>query len=188
MTVDQRPGDDGAEPCHREGAIYRQSRPRQIALGGDPLNHRLDSGHQLRQSLTGVRRDRQDLRALQRCALECVLDIRGHQLDPIVVNQVSFGQRDQSARNSEQVQNGQVLSCLRHDRLVRGDDQQREIDASDTGEHVVDEALVSGNVHNGDIIARGQLQPREAEVNRQPTLLLLGEPIRVDPGKRLHEG
>ena len=35
-------------------------------------------------------------------------------------------------------------------RLVGGDDEQDEIDAADAGEHVLDEALVSGDVDEAE--------------------------------------
>ena len=49
-------------------------------------------------------------------------------------------------RDAEQVEDRQVLARLRHDALVGGDDQQREVDAAGAGEHVLDEALVARHV------------------------------------------
>jgi hypothetical protein len=39
-----------------------------------------------------------------------------------------------------------MLARLRHDRIIRGDNQQRDVDSDRAREHVLDEAFVSGDV------------------------------------------
>ena len=55
------------------------------------------------------------------------------------------------------------------------------------GEHVLDEALVARHVDDADPHAAAELERREAEVDRDAALLLLGQPVGVDPGQRAHE-
>ena len=81
-----------------------------------------------------------------------------------------------------------MLARLGHYRLVGSHDQQGDVDPANTGEHVVHEALVSGDIDDADLVARRQLKPGEAEVYRQTPLLLLGEPVRVYAGEHLDEG
>ena len=80
-----------------------------------------------------------------------------------------------------------MLPRLGHDALVRGDDQQGEVDAADAGEHVLDEAFVARDVDDADLFAVGERQPGEAEVDGQPALLLLPQPVGVDPGQGVDE-
>ena len=59
-------------------------------------------------------------------------------------------------RDAEQLEDAQVLLALRHPPLVGGDDEQRDVDRADPGEHVLDEAHVAGHVDEADRPARRQ--------------------------------
>jgi hypothetical protein len=76
-----------------------------------------------------------------------------------------------------------MLARLGHDALVRRHDQEDEIDAGRAGEHVLDEALVPGHVDDRDALPGGKRQVGEAEIDRDPALLLLLEPVGVDAGQ-----
>ena len=81
----------------------------------------------------------------------------------------------------------EVLARLGHHAFVGRDHQHRQIDAADAGQHVLDEALVAGNVDDLDGEAVRLLEEREAEVDRDAARLLLGQAVGVDAGQRLHE-
>ena len=81
-----------------------------------------------------------------------------------------------------------MLAGLRHDGLVRRDDEQRQVDAADSGKHVVHEPLVPRHVDDADLVAAGQPEPCEAQVDGHPAFLLLAETVRVDAGQCLNEG
>ena len=89
--------------------------------------------------------------------------------------------------DAEQIDDREVLARLRHHPFVRRDHQQREVDPAHAREHVLDEALVPRHVDDAHLFAAGQSEPGEAEVDRQPALLLLPQPVRVDAGKGLDE-
>ena len=57
----------------------------------------------------------------------------------------------------EEVKNGQVLHGLGHDRLVGCHHQQSQVDPSHAGQHIVDEALVTGDVNYAYFVAAGEL-------------------------------
>ncbi len=46
----------------------------------------------------------------------------------------------------EQIDDREMLDRLRHDAVIGGDDQQREIDSAGAGQHGMDEALMTGDV------------------------------------------
>ena len=45
------------------------------------------------------------------------------------ISEVGLGQRDHAVADAEQVNNGEMLQCLRHHAVIDGDDEQHEIDA-----------------------------------------------------------
>ena len=62
-----------------------------------------------------------------------------------------------------------MLAGLRHDPFVGGDDEQGEVDAAGAGEHVVDEALVAGDVDEADdgaVRRRHEAKPRSMVMPR----------------------
>ncbi len=74
--------------------------------------------------------------------------------------------------NLQQVKNGKVLAGLRHDTLIRRDDQQRGIDPADACQHVLDEIPVAGYINDANFLAAGQGEPGEAEINGHLAFLL----------------
>ena len=164
----------------------RRGRPRS-RLGGNVAQHGSYGGYKLREALTGVGGDGYDTRALEYSAFESVFNVGGHKLDPLFVHEVALGESDDTPGYSKQVENGEVFTSLRHYRLIGGDDEHREVYASNTGEHVVDKALVSRDIDDTDLVAAREFEPREAKVYRQAAFLLLGEPVRVNAGQSLNE-
>ncbi len=79
-----------------------------------------------------------------------------------------------------------MLARLRHHALVGGDDEQREVHTGGAGEHVAHESLVAGHVHDAQREIADH-ERREAQLDRDPAALLLGEAVGVDAGERLHE-
>ena len=73
-----------------------------------------------------------------------------------------------------------MLSRLRHDPLVRGDDEQDEVDALRPCDHRPDELLVPRHVHEGERLP-SEAACGEAELDRDPPRLLLRQPIGIGP-------
>ena len=81
-----------------------------------------------------------------------------------------------------------MFAGLGHDAFVGGDDEEGEVDPTDAGKHVLDEAFVAGHVDKADGASGGQLAPGETEIDGQAARFLFGPAIGVDAGERLHEG
>src|SRR3954464_9941270 len=79
-----------------------------------------------------------------------------------------------------------MLAGLRHDRVVGRDDQEGEVDAGGPGEHVLDEPLVPGAVHDAQVVV-AQVEPGEPDVDGDAAGLLLGQAVAVGPGQGLDE-
>ena len=127
------------------------------------------------------------MRRRQTRRLQHLAYILRHLRAPLRRHQIDLGQGDETARETEQFDDGQMLACLRHDAVVGGNDEQDEIDAGRTREHVAHEFLVPGNVDEAEDAAVRGRQVGEAEIDRDPARLLFLQPIRVDAGERAHE-
>ena len=77
---------------------------------------------------------------------------------------------------------------LGHHPFIGGYYQQGRVDASDPGEHVANKVLMARDIDNAEMFPIGQLQPREAQVDRHLPQLFLHEPIGVDSGERSYQG
>src|SRR5690606_3058705 len=81
-----------------------------------------------------------------------------------------------------------MLLRLRHPAFVGGDDEQGHVDGLYPGQHVLDEPLMTGNVHERDLALGWQGRPDESEVDGQTASLLLVPAIGVPLGDDSEEG
>ena len=84
----------------------------------------------------------------------------------------------------QRVEQCEVLDRLRARPVVGGHDEHRGIDLAGADEHVADQPVVAGDVDEVELGAVGQRQMRVADIDRHPAPLLLGQPVRIDPGQR----
>ena len=96
------------------------------------------------------------------------------------IDEVALGEGDHAVPEAEQLEDFEVLAGLRHDGVVGRDDEDGEIDAGGPGEHILDEALVSGHVDDAEPVA-GDLERGEADVDGDAAHLLFGQSVAVDP-------
>ena len=80
-----------------------------------------------------------------------------------------------------------MLLALGHPAVTGRHDEQRDVDRTDAGQHVLDEALVTGDVDEPDLGARRQRGEREPEVDGEAPRLLLREAVRIGAGEPEHE-
>ena len=82
-------------------------------------------------------------------------------------------------RNAEQAADFEMFARLRLDGLVGGDDEQQQIDAACSGQHILDEALMPGDIDK----ARRLREVREAQIDGNAAALFLFETIGIDAGE-----
>ncbi len=75
-----------------------------------------------------------------------------------------------------------MLAGLGHHRVVGRDDQHGQVEPRRPGQHVADEPLVARDVDQGQA-AVAQVERGEAQVDRDPALLLGREAVGVDAGQ-----
>ena len=109
------------------------------------------------------------------------------QLDPIGGSQITLGQHHDAVPHVQHPQDVHMFAGLGLHGVVRCDDQHGQVHARGTGKHLTYEAFVTWNVDDAQaIIPEDQLG--ESQLNRNAPPLLLGKPVRISSGKRLHEG
>ena len=77
---------------------------------------------------------------------EQLLGVGAGELRALVVDEVALRQRDDGRAHAEQLEDRDVLARLRHDAVVAGDHDQREIDPRRARDHGAHEPLVSRHV------------------------------------------
>ena len=170
-----------------ERSTARRKRPSGGAAG-DRLRLRRTAGAQRIDAFAADDRNRQDIGSGKAGVVERLRDLGGDRFAPLDRDEIDLGQRHDAATDAEQIDDGKVLAGLRHDAVVGRDDQQDEIDAAGTGQHVVDEFLVAGHVDEPEHSAIRRRQIGEAEVDGDAARLFFLEAIGVDPGERVHQG
>src|SRR5262245_44976895 len=178
-----RTGHDRSETLHREGAVDRQPEVSARVLLGDGQSDGGQLPAEIFESRTGGRAERNNGGACEERAAHQVLDFEPHQPEQVGVGEIGLGQRDYAARDFEQAADVEVLAGLRLDRLVGRDHEQHDVDTTDAGQHVLDEALVARDVHEADAQRGGELQMGEPEIDGDTAALLLFEAVGVDAGE-----
>ena len=121
------------------------------------------------------------------CAGHELLRLGARELERLLVHEIGLRECDDAAVDPEQPQDREVLVRLRARAFVRVDHEQEQVDARRTRDHGAHEALVAGDIDDGELRSVRQLERRVAEVDRDAALPLLAEPVRVLAGERLDE-
>ena len=139
------------------------------------------------QSSAGAGADSQNGGAFEKRSGNQLRDFVAHQREHLLFDQISFGNYDQAVAHVEQAANVKVLSRLWHYSFIGGNHQRHEIDTVRAGEHVLDKALVSGNINKADAhIAK--IKVGKAEIDCDAALLLFRQTIRIGAGQRAYQG
>src|SRR5207244_11320312 len=95
-------------------------------------------------------------------------------------------QRGYAAAHGKLAANGEMFTSLWLDRLIGGNHQQHQVNATDAGQHVAYEALVARDIHEAqpeDFAARsGQIQMCETDVDGDASTFFFFQAIGVDAG------
>jgi hypothetical protein len=85
------------------------------------------------------------------------LNVGPHQREPLCIDQVGFGERDNDTWNLQQLEDQEMFSSLGHDAFIGGNHEQAEVDPGCPDEHAANKVFVAGNVddaNNPDAIQR----------------------------------
>jgi len=183
-------GHDRAAAGKREHAVDRQ--PKQPVLGvsaGGRGGHRMQMRSQGNDTrIVGGRCDERKLRR----AAQGPLREQGRNLllygpHARLGHPIDFRERHGPLRHPEELEDGEVLTRLGHDPIVRGNDQEGEIDPAGTRHHGVNQPLVAGHIDVSQYIAAGERRVGVAELDGDAAFPLLLEPIGIDTRERAHQ-
>ncbi len=184
---DQRSGYHGTEALEAEGAIDLHARRANDVARSHRRGCLVQALHQRLDTGTRAGGGHHHRRLREHRPFERRGDVHPDQLQHLRIDQVGLGDDDDAARHLEHFQDGEVLAGLGHDALVGGDDKQEQVDAGGAREHVLDEALVARDIHDPGPRPPGQPEPRKPQVDGEPALLLLAQPVGVDSREALHQ-
>jgi hypothetical protein len=178
----ERPRRDRADAAQRERAIDEEAR-RPVRVYGCRLVRRGgERCAELVEALSGLRARGDDGRIRDELA-----GLLQRQLQGLLVHGIRLRHRDDAMVDAEQPDDGQVLVRLRSRALAGVDDEQEEVDAGRSRDHRVHEALMPRHVHERQATPVREVERGVAELDRDPALLLLRQPVRVLSRQRPHE-
>ena len=100
---------------------------------------------------------------------------------------VDLGDDPGDLGDADQFEHVEMFERLRPRSVIGGDDQQHPVDRQHAGQHVRQKPLVPGDIDKPQLGAVRQCRIGEAEIDRQPAPLFLGQAVGVDPGQRAHQ-
>ena len=150
LAAGQRARHHRAKAFHGEHPVHWQAQRFAVAAFLDFVCDFAQRLAQIFRARPGNAADRDERRAIEERAGHEFLDFQLDKFEDFLVDRISLGQRDQAVPDSQQAADFEVLAGLRHHGLVCGHDQQDDVDPSNAGQHVLDEALVAGDVHEAD--------------------------------------
>ncbi|MEZ5831798.1 MAG: hypothetical protein R3D05_11515 [Dongiaceae bacterium] len=184
---ENRAGDNCPSASQRKRTINREAKPSVGRARGCLPAKIVKTLRECRDALASQSRYRQDLRVCQSGVRQGGTNLRGDRAPAVFIGEIRFGQGDNAARQSKQIQDGKVLTGLRHDAVIGGHNQQHEIDAGRAGQHVVHELFMARHVDEADDPA---IRPRpigKAEIEGDAARLFLRQAVGVDTGQCPHQ-
>src|SRR5690606_30414306 len=100
----------------------------------------------------------------------------------------AFVEGDKAMLEPQEIHNRQVLARLRHHSVIGRYDEKHEIDARGSGEHIVHETLVPGDVNETDDFAARSRPIGESQIDRDAAGLFLLQAAGIDAGQPHYKG
>jgi hypothetical protein len=122
--------------------------------------------------------------ALEERARDVFFHFETHEPDEVRVDEIGLGEGDDALSDAEEAADIEMLARLGLDGFIGRHDEQDEIYSGDAGEHVLDEALMAGNIDEAEPQRGRELQVGEADIDGDAAALLLFEAVGVDAGER----
>ena len=176
------------EAGHGKGPVDGQPCDARRGPGRDADAQFPDGADEGIHALPGDGGDLHHRRILQGTVLQVFRHILPHQLQPFLVHQVDLRQGHDPPPDAQQPQDIHMLPGLGHDPLVRGDDEQHQVDPGGPRQHGADEFFMPGHVHDADALPVRQVEGGEAQLDGDASGLLLLEPVGVDAGHAADKG
>ncbi len=160
----------------------KSQRPRRNAL-----SHFRQARLQLIKSRTCPRAHGNNRRVFEKRSGDQFARFVFNQREHLFVDQILFGDHDETIAHAEQTTDVEVLARLRHHTFVSSDHQREQIDTVRSGQHVFDEAFVTGNVDETEAQIV-EFEIGKAEIDRDAASFFFRKAVGIDAGQSAHEG
>src|ERR1017187_3060843 len=184
----QGSGDDGSETFDGENAVDGKAKKAGGVFFRDGGADDGEGASQIVEAGAGDGTDGDDGRAFEERTGHQLFGFEFDQAEHVGIHQVGLGEDDDAARDGEEAADVEMLAGLGLDGLVGGNDEEDQVDGGNAGQHVLDEALMAGDVHEAEAEGRGDLEMGETEVDGDAAALLFLEAVGVDTGEGLDQG
>src|SRR5262245_16758702 len=158
LSACQCSGDHGADSTQSKHAIDKQAWLSVVARlihGGELASKSTFHGF---DPVTSPHRSRDNLRTREGAVVQTVTNLSSRTSEAA---QIALGESHHGSFDSEVSQNLQMLFSLRHPTVVSSDNQKREIDRADAGNHVSYKIFVTRHIDDSDVepllIGRGEI-------------------------------
>ena len=142
---------------------------------------------QLGNALAGIGRNAHNGLILQKGAFDLLFHILPDHFHPFGIHHIGLGDDHQTLLDAQQGQNTQVLHRLGHKALVGSHYQHGKVDAAGTGQHIFNEFLMSGHIHDAGLGAVLPVQMGKAQLDGDAPFLFLLQAVGVNAGQRLDQ-
>jgi hypothetical protein len=186
----KRPGRAGhhqTDALHRKSAIHRQTKEPIRRPRRQRRRQLLEGVQEIIEAGTCARRGAHTGCCFEKRPRENIVQFGFDDVGGLAVDQIALGEDDEAGLQSQQLHDVQMLARLWHHRFVGGNNEHTEVDTGGAGNPGLDEALMSGHVHQTNAIAARQLEIRKSKLNGDAARLLLAQTIRVDAGECLDQ-
>jgi hypothetical protein len=78
------------------------------------------------------------------------LNVGPHQREPLCIDKVGLGERDNDTGNLQQLEDQEMFSGLGHDAFIGSNHEQAEIDPGRPDKHAPNKVFVAGNVDDAN--------------------------------------
>src|ERR1700693_938171 len=131
------------------------------------------------------------MRCIEKRAAQEVVHLESDYVQGFTVNQIRLSQNGNAAAYRKLAADVEVFARLWLDRVIGGNHEQHQVDATYAGQHVAYESLVAGDIYEAqaeNFAARaGQIEMGEADVDRDATAFFFFQAGGVDGGQSLDQ-
>ena len=185
---DKGTGYYGSKTFQGKYPVHRQAQKIGSLPAFKGCNHADNCCAQCANTITVCRRNGDNWRPFKKGATQIILDIFSNHLQPVFVNNVSFGESNNARTNSKQGTDIKMFPGLGHYPFVRGDYKKHTVNSCSPGDHGFDEAFMARHIDNSQAPSIWQIKPCKAQIYCNAPALFLIQTITIDSCQCAHQG
>src|SRR2546427_6806125 len=178
--------DDRTETLHGETAVHGKTKNVGRIFRPRLPDEFTQCFNELRNALTRIRTGTQNGRAFQKASFQKLPNLDFDEIRNVGFDFFDFCKYREPLLDMKQGADVQVLMRLRHHRFIRSDDEHHQVNAPDSGKHVLDESFMAGNVDETNRCIRIQWKMRKTDIDRDTALLFLFQAVGINSCERFY--